>query len=93
MSDIGLFVPSEAYEETDGNYGAGMTLRFPRAKFLRWDQASRRAANGEEEQEADARDSRPTDRLRDEDVVWDMWSAVSSYCLEASWAHLMQVDR
>lgn len=55
-----------------------MTLRFPRAKFLRWDQASRKAQNGEEEQEMDARDARPTDRLRDEDVVWDMWSAVSA---------------
>jgi hypothetical protein len=53
---------------SDGNFAAGLTLRFPRVKYIRHDRASKSAktAAGGDDADGDA-----------EEKIWDAWDSVS----------------
>jgi hypothetical protein len=51
----------------DGNFAAGLTLRFPRVKYIRYDRASKPNYAQHEDGDGDAGG----------DKVWDAWDSVS----------------
>lgn len=53
----------------DGNFAAGLTLRFPRVKYIRYDRASKPNYAKHDDGDGNGGDG--------DDKVWDAWDSVS----------------
>lgn len=54
----------------DGNFAAGLTLRFPRVKYIRHDRASKSTKTTHDGDDGDG---------ASEEKIWDAWDSVSNF--------------